>query len=173
MKKESDLSVLLKEGAVHLKGRITPGNVHIVVEALAFLSIQNISAVTFYIHSGGGGFDPSMDLYDLLKRSKKTMVGVVEKKASSMAVVVLQGCAVRKAHRDALILIHDLSLGENIGTSDKDDLAKKRKIAQEKIYRIFSERTGRSMEKVAAKCKENKKMSAQEALEFGLIDEII
>lgn len=172
MKKECGLSVLLKEGAVYLKGRITPENVHIVMEALAFLSIQNIPSVSLYINSGGGGVDPGLDLYDLLKRSRKKMIGIVEGRCSSMAAIVLQGCETRKAYHDAYILIHDISFDRDVAASDKE-LAERKRKRQERVYAILSERTGRSVEEIREKCKENKKMSAQEALRFGLIDEII
>lgn len=172
MGKECGLQVLLQEGGVRLEGGITPKKVHAIMEALAFLSIQNISSVMFFINSGGGGVDPGLDLYDLLKRSQKKMIGIVDERCSSMAAIVLQGCAVRKAHHDAYILIHDIFPGKGVDASN-DGLLENRKRKQEKIYRILAERTGRSIEEVVKKCKEDEKMSAKEALEFGLIDEII
>ena len=171
MKKRCDSEVLLKAGIVCLKGRITPLEEKRVVEELASLSVQDIPFITLYISSKGGSMKFALRLHDILKKSTKKVVGIVIDNAYSMAAIVLQGCSERKAYEDALFLIHDVRLAEDV--TPNDELNERKEKGQEIIYKILSECSGRTVMEITEVCRQNKKMSAHEAKALGLIDEVI
>lgn len=160
-----------EKGEIRLKGEISEKNVSLIMDAFAVLSVRNPPAITLYINSVGGSVREGLELFYQIENMKRPIIGIVRTKASSMAVILLQACATRRAHSEATFLIHDLYF-EGSGTlGDAASALRERK--QKEVYGILSRKTGRSMEEIAAKCRENKKMSAEEALAFGLIDEVI
>lgn len=171
MRKQQSSDVLLKSGAMRLGGRISPKTELAIIESLAYFSVQHHPFLTLFISSKGGSMECALRLFELLKSSSKQVVGIVEDEAYSMAAIVLQGCFRRKARKGAHLLFHNVRPAEHAIPSD--ELDEKRKKGQEAIYKILSDRSGKTIEEVAAICRKDKKMSAEEALELGFIDEII
>lgn len=104
--------------------------------------------------------------------------GTVISGASSMAAIILQVCKIRKCARHAGVLIHHIyrrNISLDVLNDDdklktlKEDMQK----TQQRLYDILTTRTGKTLEEIRDECKKDKMMQAEEALAFGLIDEII
>lgn len=153
------------------------------VAARVMLSVMALNArseedpILLCFNSTGGQIDAGLDVFNILEKSKAPVIGEVHGYAHSTAVLVLQACKIRRALGNTQFILHKSKVTIE-GTVD--DLEREihkilavRKIYQEKVYRIFSKRTGQSLQAVKKQCAKNKPMTAEEALTFGLIDEII
>ncbi|MCR4322908.1 MAG: ATP-dependent Clp protease proteolytic subunit [Candidatus Azambacteria bacterium] len=174
-------NVLLKSRVICLNERVNDGEASRISEALILLNAEGDAPITLYINSNGGNTDAGFSIYDMLQHSVAPVTGIVQQKAYSAASVVLQGCHTRKALKHAQLLIHNGSI-----TMDKEfdalgpDLErevlevinkciKKRTI----MYDIYAQRTGKSVEEIEEICLAGKELSADEAKDIGLIDEVI
>lgn len=167
--------VLLQETAV-LKGKITEKKAKKTIDLLRHAIANKEAHPVLYINSGGGKVVPSIDLYHFL-RDQETVTGVVVGACHSMALIVLQGCRVRKAHHNTRFTIHDITITikGSVWQIERGilELIEARKIVQWKVYAILAERSGRPIEEIAKKSQRVTSMSADEAKALGLIDEII
>ena len=146
--------------------------------AVMFLRSRNAPDVQVFITSPGGNVDVGLDVYDLLRLYPGKKTATVYDKAASMGAMILQACDVRRSAKHSHILIHHISRG----FISLDVLRSKKKSAewredmeksQKRLYDILSERTGKTVSQIRAACAKDEFMTAQEALEFGLIDEIV
>ncbi|MFA7169922.1 MAG: ATP-dependent Clp protease proteolytic subunit [Candidatus Paceibacterota bacterium] len=149
-----------------------------VCESVFALIAKGSPDIEIIITSGGGSVEPGLAIYDLLRLYKGKKTGIVVGYAHSMAAIILQACEVRKACKHAELLIHnirrnDVSLDVLRDSEKLSKLREEMEKDQKKHYEILSERTGRSIEEICRKCEEEIKLDANEAKEFGLIDEII
>ncbi len=171
------LEDLLKKRTIYLNGEITPEMAREFGMAIVWLNAKDDkSEISLYIDSGGGSAAAGLNMYDMVKHSKALVIGTVYRKASSMASVILQACDMRLAMRNADFLIHNLRIGEiSLDKLDEDpeEALKQARGRQRSIDMIYLLRTKRTIKEVHSKLKENKVMSAEEALAFGLIDKII
>jgi len=138
--------------------------------------------ITLYIDTSGGSVTHGLRIFNTLKAINSPIKGIVVGQASSMGAVILQACDTRLAVRHSHILIHTVSRTKTISLSllelknvkkELDVLQEELREAQEIIEDIFLERTGQTKETIKKKCREGKIMTAEEAKEFGLIDDII
>lgn len=168
---------LLKKNTLYLGGEVKGDMVDYVNMSIAELISQGSPPLTVYITSGGGNVTAGLDIYDMLSMYPNTKTGIVVAYAKSMAAVILQACTVRQALYHARILIHHIST-HNVTLDIMRSQKKKAEVlndmekGQARLYRILSERTGRTVSEISRTCKKDEDMSAQEALEFGLIDSI-
>ncbi|MBI3609970.1 MAG: ATP-dependent Clp protease proteolytic subunit [Nitrospirae bacterium] len=166
---------LLKRRRIYLYGDITTNEANKIGRSIIWLNAQNeVDPITLYISSPGGCTDAGLDIYDMIKHSKAPIVGMVYRMASSMAAVILQACRPRIAFRNTEILIHSVSVRKNLSELEENievAMAETRK-KQEEIYNILTSSTGRTIEEIKQKFKEDKAMTAEDAKKFGLIDEI-
>lgn len=169
---------LLDKNILHLSGSVDNDMSVYVGEAMARLAIRDCPDVEIIIASKGGDFESGLDIYDALRLYPSHKTGIVHMQASSMAAIILQACEVRKCARHSYLLIHHISRE----TVSLDVLRNPEKLAktvddmekrQERLYQILSQRTGKDKETIRKVCEEDRLMTAEEALEFGLIDEII
>ncbi len=146
-------------------------------ESLGYLTMKGSPDVNLVIDSTGGISSYGRDIYDLLRLYSGKVTGLVVAKGNSAASVILQACNVRKAARHADILIHNPSDSFRLEElTNKVRLAKAIKRLREsqrlnvEIYRL---RCGKSVREIVRQLNLNKVMKVDEALEFGLIDEIV
>ncbi len=131
--------------------------------------------IKVFINSPGGDADAGFAIYDMMKFVKPKIKNVCAGVAASAAVIILLGTD--KENRVSLpnsrILIHQPSTGVHGTASDIQIEASEILKCREKINRMISDETNREFEKVENDTKRNYWMSAEEAVEYGLISKII
>lgn len=147
-------------------------------EALQRLRAKGSPDIEIHITSPGGDVEIGLDMYDFLCSYKGKKTAIVFAFAHSMAAVILQACEVRNCTRHAKILIHHITRNSISLTTLRNAKELKKAIAdmeerQQRLYRILSERTSKTIPQIKKECEKEKPMNAEEALKFGLIDEII
>ena len=131
--------------------------------------------IKVFINSPGGDADAGFAIYDMMKFIKPKIKNICAGVAASAAVIILLGTG--KENRVSLpnsrILIHQPSTGVHGTASDIQIEASEILKCREKINRMISDETNREFEKVENDTKRNYWMSAEEAVEYGLISKII
>lgn len=155
--------------------------------SLTLLNTQSNDPITLNIDSSGGDVSVGLVTYDAIRLSEAMVLGVVCGSAHSMASVVLQACDMRKMTRHSTLLIHNIRRSvrlkmilpddENIyGRVNVDSMVKEWDPtirSQGNIIKIYSDRTGRTPTEIINAMNAEKVFTADEAKEFGLIDEVI
>lgn len=176
MTRERFMNDLSKKRTIYLEGEIVYTDAKEIGKSILWLNAQDDSSeITLYINSSGGSVKSGLDLYDIVRHSNAPITGIVYRLANSMASIILQACKTRKALRHSEISLHNIrfteewhKLEENLEKALKDV-----KRDQQALYEILAKRTGKPIEEIIKVCRESREMTAEEAKEFGLIDEII
>ena len=168
-------SRLLKDRIVFLSGEIEDNMANTVVAQLLFLEMENPDAdINLYINSPGGSVTAGMAIYDTMQYIKPQVRTVCIGMAASMGAFLLM--AGEKGKRLALpnaeVMIHQPSGGAQGQATDVTIHAEWLLKTKEKMTRMMAEMTGQPLEKVAADVERDHFMSAQEALDYHIIDEI-
>ena len=168
-------SRLLKDRVVFLGSEINDQVANSIVAQLLFLETDNPDAdINLYINSPGGSVTAGMAIYDTMNYVKCPVRTVCLGMAASMGAFLLM--AGEKGKRLALpnseIMIHQPSGGASGQSTDVTIQAQWLLKIKEKMTRMMSEMTGQPLEKVAADVERDRYMFAEEALSYGIIDEI-
>lgn len=168
-------SRLLKDRIIFLADEITDQVANIVVAQLLFLEMDNPDAdISLYINSPGGSITAGMAIYDTMNYIKCDVRTVCVGMAASMGAFLLM--AGEKGKRLALpnseVMIHQPLGGANGQATDVEIRAKWLLRTKEKMTRLMSEMTGQDQEKLRADCERDYFMTAEEALNYGIIDQI-
>lgn len=169
---------LLNQNIISIGGEIDSNNALYVREALLRLMGKGSPPIKVMITSNGGSVQYGLDIYDGLRYYAGEKTGVVLGAARSMAAVILQACQKRQCMRHSLVLIHHISTTEMDLDALRDSIETKKikknlEKDQNRIYKILSDRTGHTVAEISAECVKNQSMTSEEALKFGLIDEVI
>lgn len=168
---------LLERNIIVLDGDVDEEMAGYVHECMLRLAVKDNPPITIRITSDGGDTENGLYIYDFLRLYPGKKTGIVIAFARSMAAIVLQACDVRQCPKNSVVLIHRVS--QAVKTDDLTDEAKLKEtkkemlVEEEKLWSILRERTKKSRRAIIAVCKKDREMSAAEALNFGLIDEII
>lgn len=170
-------SRLLEERIIMLDGPIDSNTASLVVAQLLYLEAEGKDDITLYINSPGGSITAGMAIFDTMNYIKCDVCTIVTGMAASMGSFLLAAGAKGKRYAlpNAEIMIHQplISGGLSGQCTDikihADNLVKTRT----KLEKILAENTGKDIETISAACERDNYLSAEEALEFGLIDEII
>lgn len=131
--------------------------------------------IWLYINSPGGSITAGMAIYDTMQYVKCDVSTICIGLAASMGAFLL--AAGTKGKRLALpnaeIMIHQPSAGTQGQITDMALHLKRLEVVKSRMNRILAENTGKSVEQVTADCERDNFMTAQEALEYGLIDKVI
>jgi ATP-dependent Clp protease protease subunit len=169
-------SRLLKERIVFLGEEVNATSASIVVAQLLFLEAEDPNKdIHMYINSPGGEISSGMAIYDTMHYIKCDVSTICIGMAASMGAFLLAGGAKgkRMALPNAEVMIHQ-PLGGTQGQATEIEIAAKHIIrTKEKMNRMLAENTGKSYEQVAADTERDNWLSAQEALDYGLIDSIV
>ena len=169
-------SRLLKERIVFLGEEVNSTSASVVVAQLLFLEAEDPNKdIHMYINSPGGEITSGMAIYDTMNYIKCDVSTICIGMAASMGAFLLSGGAKgkRMALPNAEIMIHQ-PLGGTQGQATEIEIAAKHIIrTKEKMNRMLSENTGKSYEQVCADTERDNWFTAQEALEYGLIDSIV
>ncbi len=168
-------SRLLEDRIIFLTGEITDATANIVVAQLIYLEGKNPEKdIHLYINSPGGSVSAGLAIYDTIKYIKCDVVTICIGLAASMGAFLLSSGT--KGKRYALpnseIMIHQPLGGAQGQASDIEIQAKHIQNIKEKINKILSEATGQELSKISKDTDRDYYMSAEQAKEYGLIDEI-
>jgi len=169
-------SRLLKERIIFLGDEVNDTTASLVVAQLLFLESEDPDKdIYLYINSPGGSITSGMAIYDTMNYIKPDVSTICIGMAASMGAFLLASGA--KGKRFALpnseIMIHQPLGGFKGQATDIDIHAKRILKTKETLNRILSERTGQAIEKINNDVERDYFMSAEEAKEYGLIDEVI
>jgi ATP-dependent Clp protease protease subunit len=168
-------SRLLKERIIFLGSPINDQVANNVMAQLIFLEYENPEKdITLYINSPGGYVSSGLAIYDTMQHIRPDVVTICIGNSISMAAVLLAAGA--KGKRYALphsrIMLHQPTGSATGQSSDIQIHAKEIVRSREELNTIISGHTGRSIEEVRGKTDRDFFMTPQEALEFGIVDEI-
>lgn len=168
-------SRLLEDRIVFISGEITDDTANTVVAQLIYLEAKDSSKdISLYINSPGGSVTAGMAIYDTMNYIKCDVNTICVGMAASMGAFLLSSGA--KGKRYALpnseVMIHQPLGGASGQATDIVITANHIQKIKEKLTKILAENSGKPYEQVAQDCERDNYMSAQEALEYGLIDKI-
>ena len=169
-------SRLLRERIVFLVGPVNDQSANLVVAQLLFLESENPDKdIFFYINSPGGSVSAGLSIYDTMQFIKPHVSTLCMGMAASMGAFLL--AAGEKGKRIALpnsrIMIHQPSGGAQGQATDIEIHAREILKTREQLNRILAERTGQSLEKIKADSERDYFMDANEAKDYGLIDQVL
>ena len=171
-------SRLLKERIIMLNGPVEDNMANSIVAQLLFLESENTDKdISLFINSPGGVVTAGMSIYDTMQFIKPSVATFVMGQACSMGSLLAQAGAEGKRHMlpNARHMIHQPSGGAGGQATDMEiqvnEIIKMKKSLTE-IY-VKHNSKGKTFEQLSADMERDKFMSAEEALEYGLIDKII
>ena len=169
-------SRLLKDRIIMLGSAIDDNVANSIVAQLLFLETENPDKdIYLYINSPGGSITAGMAIYDTMQYIKPQVSTICIGMAASMGAFLL--AAGEKGERFALpnseVMIHQ-PLGGAQGQATEIEIAAKRILfMRERLNQILAERTGQSLETISRDTERDNFMTADRALEYGLVDRII
>ncbi len=169
-------SRLLKDRIIFLGDEITDVTANLVVAQMLFLEAEDPDKdIFFYINSPGGSVTAGLAIYDTMQHVKCDVSTMCIGIAASMGAFLL--AAGRKGKRKALpnseIMIHQPSGGARGQATDIAIHAEHIIKTRQKLNRILSERTGQPLDQIEADTERDNYLSAEDALKYGIVDEII
>ena len=169
-------SRLLNDRIIFLSEEVNDATASLVVAQMLYLEAQDPDKdIQFYINSPGGSVTAGMAIYDTMQYIKCDVATITIGMAASMGAFLLSAGTKgkRMALPNAEIMIHQPSAGTQGQITDMAIHLKRLQVIKERMNKIMADNTGRSIEEVTAACERDNFMSAEEALEFGLIDKVI
>jgi ATP-dependent Clp protease protease subunit len=169
-------SRLLKERVIFVVGPIEDHIANLVVAQLLFLESENPDKdISLYINSPGGSVTAGLSIYDTMQFVKPDVSTICLGQAASMGAVLLAGGAKGKRYclPHSRMMIHQPSGGVQGQQSDIEIHAREILAIRDRINRILAAHTGQPLEKVQNDTDRDRFMSADEALEYGLLDSIL
>ena len=169
-------SRLLKERVIFLVGPVNDVTANLVVAQMLFLEAENPDKdISFYINSPGGSVTAGMSIYDTMQFIKPNVSTLCIGQAASMGAFLL--CAGTKGKRFALpnsrVMIHQPLGGFQGQASDIAIHAREILSIKDKLNRIMAEHTGQPLERIERDTDRDNFLSANEAMEYGLIDKVL
>jgi len=169
-------SRLLKERVVFLVGPVDDMTANVVVAQLLFLEAENPDKDIFlYINSPGGSVTAGMAIYDTIQFIKPDVSTLCIGQAASMGALLLTAGAKNKRFSlpNSRIMIHQPLGGFQGQASDIEIHAKEILYLKERLNTILSFHSGQTIEKVSKDTDRDNFLSAQDAMDYGLIDKVI
>lgn len=169
-------SRLLKERIIFLGDEVNDVTASLVVAQLLFLESEDSNKdINLYINSPGGSVTAGMAIYDTMNYIKCDVSTICVGMAASMGAFLLSGGA--KGKRFALpnseIMIHQPLGGTQGQATDMEIDVKHMLRIKENLISIMADNCGKDYDAVYADCERNNWMTAQQALEYGLIDRVV
>ncbi|WP_105171736.1 ATP-dependent Clp endopeptidase proteolytic subunit ClpP [Pseudoalteromonas sp. T1lg24] len=169
-------SRLLKERVIFLTGQVEDNMANLIVAQLLFLESENPEKDIFiYINSPGGSVTAGMAIYDTMKFIKPSISTVCIGQAASMGAFLLSGGTKGKRFclPNSRVMIHQPLGGFQGQASDFEIHAKEILSIKDKLNRLMAEHTGQPLEVVSNDTDRDNFMSAQQAVDYGLVDGIL
>jgi len=169
-------SRLLKERVIFIVGPIEDHMANLVVAQLLFLESENPDKdVHLYINSPGGSVTAGLSIYDTMRFIKPDVSTMCIGQAASMGAFLLSGGTKGKRYilPNARTMIHQPSGGAQGQATDIEIQAKEILFLRERLNSLLAEHTGQSMEVIERDTERDRFMSAEQSVEYGLVDEVI
>ncbi len=169
-------SRLLKENVIFLVGQVEDHMANLIVAQMLFLEAENPEKDIFlYINSPGGSVTAGMAIYDTMNFIKPDVSTVCMGQAASMGAFLLSAGAKGKRYclPNSRVMIHQPLGGFQGQASDFEIHAKEILSIKEKLNRLMADHTGQDYEKVARDTDRDNFLSAAEAKEYGLVDQVL
>ncbi len=169
-------SRLLKERVIFIVGAIEDHMANLIVAQLLFLESENPDKdVHLYINSPGGSVTAGLSIYDTMRFIKPDVSTMCIGQAASMGAFLLSGGT--KGKRcilpNARTMIHQPSGGAQGQASDIEIQAKEILFLRERLNSLLADHTGQTMEVIERDTERDRFMSAEQSVEYGLVDEVI
>ena len=169
-------SRLLKERVIFLVGQVEDHMANLIVAQLLFLESENPDKdIHLYINSPGGSVTAGMSIYDTMQFIKSDVSTMCIGQAASMGALLLTGGAKGKRYclPNSRMMIHQPMGGFQGQASDIEIHAKEILTLKDKLNHIMASHTGQNMDVIAQDTDRDNFLSADEAVEYGLIDQVI
>jgi ATP-dependent Clp protease protease subunit len=169
-------SRLLKERIIFLTGQVYDQVSALICAQLLFLESENPNKdISFYINSPGGVVSSGLAIYDTMQYIRSPVSTVCIGQAASMGSLLL--CAGEKHKRFALpnarIMVHQPSGGAQGQATDIEIQAREILDLRKRLNQIYVDHTGQPLEAIERKLERDSYMSAQDAKDFGIVDEVV
>ena len=169
-------SRLLKDRVIFMTGQVEDHMANLIVAQMLFLESENPDKdIHLYINAPGGSVSAGLSIYDTMQYIKPDVSTMCIGQAASMGAMLLAGGTKGKrlALPHARVMIHQPSGGAQGQASDIEIQANEIIKIREKLNVLLAEHTGQSVETIAQDTERDRFMSAEEALDYGLVDKVI
>ena len=169
-------SRLLRERVIFLVGPVNDATANLVVAQLLFLESENPDKdISLYINSPGGSVSAGMSIFDTMQFIKPQVSTLCMGLAASMGAFLLAAGAKGKRFSlpNSKIMIHQPLGGAQGQATDIEIHAREILKTRDQLNRILAERTGQPLEKIQNDTERDYFMSADEAQDYGLIDQVL
>lgn len=169
-------SLLLKDRIIFLNGVIDDSISDSIIAQLLYLnSLDNEKEISLYINSPGGSVTSGLAIYDTIRFIKAPVHTIAMGLAASMASLLLASGDTRSLLPHTKVMIHQPLISEGIGGKETDIsiLAKDLTSTRKTISEILSKHTGKSIKRIEKDIENDRYMSAEEAIMYGIADNII
>jgi ATP-dependent Clp protease protease subunit len=169
-------SRLLKERIIFMTGQVFDEMASLICAQLLFLESENPAKdIAFYINSPGGVVTSGLAIYDTMQYIRCPVSTVCIGQAASMGSLLLTAGAAGKrfALPNARIMVHQPSGGAQGQATDIEIQAREILRIRQRLNEIYVRHTGQTLERIESKLERDTFMSADEARDFGLIDQVV
>ena len=169
-------SRLLKERIIFLTGAVYDQVSSLICAQLLFLESENPNKdISFYINSPGGVVSAGLAIYDTMQYIRAPVSTVCIGMAASMGSLLLTAGAAGKRYAlpNARVMVHQPSGGAQGQATDIEIQAREILTLRRRLNEIYGKHTGQPVEAIETKLERDSYMSADEALAFGLIDQVV
>ncbi len=169
-------SRLLKERVIFLVGEVNDQTANLVVAQLLFLESENPDKdISLYINSPGGSVTAGMSIFDTMQFVKPDVSTMCLGFAASMGAFLLAAGAKGKRYSlpNSKVMIHQVLGGARGQATDIEIQARDILRTKAQMNRILAERTGQPLEKVQQDTERDYYMTADEAKDYGIVDQVI
>ena len=169
-------SRLLKERVIFLVGPVNDHSANLVVAQLLFLESENPDKdISLYINSPGGSVSAGMAIFDTLQFIKPDVSTLCTGLAASMGAFLLAAGAKDKRFSlpNSRIMIHQPLGGAQGQAADIEIQAREILYLRERLNQILADKTGRSIDQISKDTDRDNFMSAEQAVDYGMIDNVL
>ena len=169
-------SRLLKERVIFLVGEVNDQVANLLVAQMLFLESENPDKdIQFYINSPGGAVTAGLAIYDTMQFIKPSVSTMCIGQACSMGSFLLMAGAKGKRYAlpNSRVMIHQPSGGAQGQATDIEIQAREILYTRRLLNNIYVRHTGQPVEAIERKLERDSYMSAEEARDFGLVDEVV
>jgi len=169
-------SRLLKERIIFLTGAVSAGVASLVCAQLLYLESENPKKdIAFYVNSPGGGVTSGLAIYDTMQYIRPDVSTLCIGQAASMGSMLLAAGAAGKRYclPHSRIMVHQPSGGVQGQAADIEIHAREILALRARLNQIYVTHTGQTLEAIEEAMDRDKFLSAEEAKEFGLVDEVV
>jgi ATP-dependent Clp protease protease subunit len=169
-------SRLLKERVIFIVGPIEDHMANLIVAQLLFLESENPDKdISLYINSPGGSVTAGLAIYDTMQFIKPDVSTLCTGQAASMGAILLAGGSAGKRYGlpHSRVMIHQPLGGFQGQASDFEIHAREILTVRSRLNRLLAEHTGKSEDQIGVDTERDNFMSAEESVEYGLIDQVL